>query len=331
MRKLCLAIVILMACGALLGDGLPAYWLDYLPGRAEAVRQDMKSAPGGDTFLFITDCHAPDNNMLSPQIAEYLMKKTGVKLVVLGGDYMNGNATAAEAAQTIDGYISRFSFTHPAVLRGNHDTNYQGGERLPDSEFARIVRKVTPDAYQSGDRLYYYIDNKKARIRYILLDTSDEANTETGIMVDQEQRDWLRKTVLETPRGWRIRVFQHILFDYCPVHQGRKEGPWMTRSANTVIDILDSVYDKARAEITAVISGHVHMDHATRSRKGYPIISTTCDAGRGSQASYWDHDFPLRPSGTINEQVIDAYTVDTLHRKIIVRRIGCGIDREYAF
>ena len=141
MSKLFFAIVFLLACGAALCDGLPAYWLDYLPGRVEAVKQDMKSAPGGDTFLFITDCHAPDNDMFSPQIAEYVMKNTGIKLAVLGGDYMNGNATAAEAAQTIDGYISRYSFTHPAVLRGNHDTNYQGGERLPESEFARIVRR----------------------------------------------------------------------------------------------------------------------------------------------------------------------------------------------
>ncbi|MBO4548706.1 MAG: hypothetical protein J5758_05765, partial [Abditibacteriota bacterium] len=73
------------------------------------------------------------------------------------------------------------------------------------------------------------------------------------------------------------------------------------------------------------------MDHAIYSKKGYPVISTTCDAGRGAQASYWDHMYPLRPDGTVNEQVLDVFTVDPRRRTISVRRIGCGIDREYRF
>ncbi|MBO4548625.1 MAG: metallophosphoesterase, partial [Abditibacteriota bacterium] len=163
MRKLFVIFLLLAACGAALCAELPGYWKDYLPGRIAAVKQDMKAAPAGDSFLFITDCHRPDNPLLSPAVAEYVMKETGIGLVVLGGDYMNANTTAKEAGETINDVISLYSFTEPAVLRGNHDTNYQGGERLPAAEFAKIVRRVSPGAYQDGDRLYYCIDRKKAR------------------------------------------------------------------------------------------------------------------------------------------------------------------------
>ncbi|MBR4748187.1 MAG: metallophosphoesterase [Abditibacteriota bacterium] len=305
---------------------LPGYWADYLPGRVAEIRADMKKAAGhGETFVFITDIHVPHNSMMSPSLIREVMDRTGIDWVIMAGDYMNAHATAKTGLETMEKYLSLFSFTDPVVLRGNHDTNYVGYQAVTDEQFLSLVRKYSRRSYTNGDRMYFALDDKRSRIRHIFLDTGDDNNK----FVEEDQLRYLEQQIKSAPKGWHAAVFLHIFLRGQEAAKGIV-APGLYEDGRRVKAVLDRLYGKTRADIIGVFCGHNHTDFHMYSEAGYPIIATTCDSGE-IQASYWDPRQPLRPRGTIHESAFDVVTIDTDSRMIYMKRIGAGVDRQFRY
>ncbi len=326
MKKVIPVLVIALASLSALAGPLPEYWQDYLPAKISDIKADMKKASGhGETFVFVTDIHVPHNSMASPQVIGEILDRTNIGTVIMGGDYMNAHATAKTGLETMEKYISLFSFTDPIIIRGNHDTNYVGYEAVSDRQFISLVRKYSRRSFTNGDNMYFTWDNKKARIRHIFLDTGDD-NTK---FVDKDQLDYLKKQLRSAPEGWHVAVFLHMFL------RGRKAdkgivAPGLYEDGRKVKAALDILCGKTKADLIGVFCGHNHTDFHMYSEAGYPVIATTCDSS-GIQASYWDPRQPLRPRGTIYEAAFDVVTIDTDSRMIYMKRIGAGADRQFRY
>ncbi|MBO4547920.1 MAG: metallophosphoesterase [Abditibacteriota bacterium] len=320
------AALLLLALSLYAGRELPGYWADYLSDRVEDIRADIKKTGGqGESFVFITDIHVPHNSMMSPSVIREVMAQTGVSRVIMAGDFMNAHATAKTGLDAMEKYLSRFSFTDPLVIRGNHDTNYVGYEIVSDTQFQALVRKYSSKSYSNGDKMYYTLDDHRSRIRHIFLDTGDDNKK----FVEKDQLLYLEKQIRSAPEGWHVAVFQHISL------RGQEAGkgivnPGLYEDGRKVKAVLDKLCGKTRADIIGVFCGHSHTDFHMYSEAGYPIIATTCDSS-GIQASYWDPRQPLRPAGTIHEAAFDVVTINTRRRMIFMKRIGAGVDRQYKY
>ena len=316
--------VMISACS--FAQELPEYWKNYLPGKIADIKADMKKAAGhGETFIFITDLHVPNNSFMSPLVIREVMAQTGIDQVIMDGDYMTAHGTVASGLEVMEKYVSLFPFTDPIILRGNHDTNYQGHEKIPDIDFISLVRKYSGKSFTNGDHMYFVWDNKKSKIRHIFLDTGDEYS----IFVEKDQLDYLKKQIKSAPAGWHVVLVEHIFLRGGEASKGIRP-PGMHEDGKRVKAVLDSLYGKTRADFIGVFCGHNHTDFNIYSEVGYPVIATTCDAGEG-QASYWDPRQPLRPRGTINEVVFDVVTINTDSRMIYMKRIGAGADRQFHY
>ena len=91
------------------------------------------------------------------------------------------------------------------------------------------------------------------------------------------------------------------------------------------------VYDftQAKAKVCAIISGHIHNDYNEMKAYGVPSITTACDAINGSAQGI--SPTYVRSEGTVTEQAIDLFFVDTTARTIKTIRLGAGENRVFTF
>lgn len=295
---------------------LPAYWVDYIDSKIDSIKQLTED--NDEVFAFITDIHVPQNQMHSPDIVNYINSKISIPYVVNGGDYINSNPSRREALNVMDRWINK-AYPSWYLLRGNHDTNYQGSGTVTEKDFTghatkRLRNSITP---MIENRNIYYFDNVQSKIRHIILDTITEQVVDIS-----DQVNWMKAKITELPIGWGVVVITHMYFAPSRVSAGVTELEALNVGTQ-IKDGLDSIYDSANASIIAYICGHCHRDYSIVTEKGYPIISTTCDAG-GAQASNWDIDNPTRTVGTTNEQAFDIYGINKSTKTITTIRIGAG-------
>lgn len=308
---------------------VPSYWLEYMQTKLEELKSKMYSLTGKqDSFVFITDIHVPSNYMHSPSLARYIVANSNISKVVLGGDYTTSNDSALASCLTIDKYTKLFNGTDLFVLRGNHDTNYQGTGKVTDEMFYNVAIKYVEKFVDTKGRLYFCYDNVSQKLRYIFMDTRDD-NVFPEYAVTDEQLNWLEEKCSELGSDWSVVVLCHMMFTGKEISTGITELP-ICANGLRIKNKIDSIYDTIQAQIVGIISGHCHRDYSIVSEKGYPIIATTTDAG-GVQASLYDINYPVREQGTTTEQAFDVFTIDLSNRKIYSTRFGAGVDREFSY
>lgn len=167
----------------------------------------IKSIPEGKSFIFLADPHVRGSNLMkSPAIIGYIREKSDVKKVIVGGDYIHIEKTAALALAEMKDYIGKMrdvAGDDLLVVMGNHDFNNPNNN--PNSLVEDFIDKVVryqdlEDVLMSGvktrvcedvkekiayldcsddekeelihySRLHYHIDNSEQKIRYIMLNT----------------------------------------------------------------------------------------------------------------------------------------------------------------
>ena len=131
------------------------------------------------------------------------------------------------------------------------------------------------------------------------------------------------------PSGYTVVVLSHLALT--------DPGNVMTVFKG-VADVLDAAkaktsitvggvsynYSSFAGNIACVICGHNHVDADGTTTGGIPVISTTCDRLPKSTSS--EEFKAARVAGTITEQAIDVYLIDTEARKINTIRIGGSFD-----
>ena len=343
-------------------EGLPAYYGGHLAKVAERLR--ALSARCDDAFFFVTDLHIPSNHCVSGRILAKLVAETDVKKVLCGGDMPEAFGGKASVDRTIAAYRGEWVAAveraggefYPA--KGNHDFTIRDSPTAQsgftcDGKTARDVlmdtaavraRAVT----NTGDpeACYYYVDFPKARVRYIVADTTDSVRTDrtwwaVRYGMGERQLAWLAEKALSTiPRGWSALVMQHIpVTGIVGGEPGSVEtfAPWRrlleAYQNRGRASVCGREYDFADAggAILCNLTGHEHAERQTFQR-GLWHITEPCDAAYSDYivgSSPWCENLPAKEKGTVFEQTFDAVHIDVRGRALHFTRIGGGGNRTF--
>lgn len=337
------------------GSALPVYWKTYLDNKKdELIVAELSIGFAGASFIFITDVHWKDNYKNSPAIISYIRQITQVKDVVCGGDILeNHGERAAKIAEMLD-WNECVKPVGCINLVGNHDYNTSDQpkstwdvNRIKPEEFYRMCNSETEKVvsydytnnvsvseagyrFNAGRYTEYFgfCDNNTQKIRYIFLDSTcvhkpvQDGMTSSDLRISDAQLRWMQDRITELEEGWTVLVFTHIALG----------ANGLFEIGQQIENALNTIYDNASASIAGVICGHCHKTLSYTTSKGYPFISTTCDARKQSQAA--NDPTGYSNGGDVNEQAFDIFYVNTNNRTIHVIRIGAGdtdLNRDFTY
>ncbi len=309
------------AAAELAGATVPDYWTWSLNVAAYTVDQNEKKAGGSmSSFFFVTDTHWENNNKKTFDVANYLYEEAGIQHLVFGGDYINGSTTIEAAEPKIGAFLAAIETFRGDwyAVRGNHDNNgawepETAGDVWTDAEYYEKFHQYSANARADGE-LYNYVDDADAKIRYYFFDdgsTNPYGAADVNTAAYATQMAWLKETAATLEEGWGIVVVQHRPNDF----------------KSQLLPVLDEI-GKAN-DIIAVFGGHHHRDIVTITDGGYPIITTTSDAGGSTSAG--DPLTPNRTPGTNIEQLMEIVQIDRVNRKVYLTRVGAGACRVFEY
>ena len=283
-------------------DGVPLSeeWKEYLATKQTEIKSALVSiGDAGESFTFVTDCHIPRNNMLTPTIIRALDKVCPVNYHINGGDFIDINTDSAQSAlNVLWQWKDEMHGMTEYCVRGNHDTNNYNGENPTNAitvgQFYAIMDRQIENIVNTNGKTYYCIDNDSQKIRLIVLDSSLADKT--------EMYAWFSTKLTELDSTWTILVIQHYLW-------GSTTATIHTNGQAT-IDAINAVYSSINAKFIGILAGHTHVDYnATESVNGYHLIARTKNYGTGL--------------GTTS-LAIDYVTIDKTAETINFLRIGDG-------
>lgn len=381
---------------------IPKYWIENESDYTMYLEDKIKSANSiiSDTkFTFLTDPHWLGNAKNSNNIFGYVTKKMGIMNCFNGGDIlmnMTDTPLAKQAKFSLNSYMSDLNDIIPKNLHyimGNHDTNQTNalsGATSSDYDNARLSYKDiyeaciepwknekhfsdrlewsswaigTPQYY--WNRMHYHVDDEKARIRYIVLNSGAYGEIASLVGSNGEefywQLNWIYQTLMGTEEGWTCIVFAHQFLSnkeidtenhYYDIWSYSKPIAKMLISARnktvyrpdfTHTQVLES-YDFTNIksiDVACMICGHSHVDESiiydastdiaevgntVTSNNQMLLVATTCDAYTNTVHPQYE-----MMKGTTTEQAFDIFSVDKTNKKIYTTRIGAGIDREFKY
>lgn len=293
---------------------VPEYYHDndYLKNKISTINSYLDSCyENADAFIFITDAHWKYNQKHSPALIRYIYDHTGVNKVIDGGDGENGKEDRLlEYTHTLNAAF--WNKTYYTV--GNHEC-FNGAT----SGFITNAYDMHREDYKgNASKHYYYFDNARTKIRYIVLANfycGGATNGLNGIAVDTEQQDWLRNEALNIPSGWSSIIVTHLLYSI-----NVDDNSLQLTDAN-----LENILDENKNKIICVLQGHTHRDRITYTNGGIPVIINTCDKQKAVDLEgHVNQDIIVpREIGTIREQAFDVVVINKKDREIKLIRIGC--------
>lgn len=338
---------------------IPSYYKEYLDNRIKEMDDlffNYKSY--NDSFIFITDLHLSRNHKKSPSLIRYILKYSNINKVFSGGDIPVAYGSKQDLLDMAHLFKKLFynkisPFGKLYCIEGNHDFTIRTsreentGYTFP-MQFSRNVfcERMTayPEVFTNedvADALYYYIDNKGQKIRYIILNTTDSASAGEnpwGVLFTfgKTQKDWVAKIVKDTPSNYKLVFMMHVP----PITPEKEWYPTTVKFLTAIaekkeIDINSTHYDFSNApDVIMCLSGHMHKDECT-FKDGLLWVDIACDAFysdyKGSMFGNPD-DYPSKGGGgNINEQTFDCIGIDVNDKKIDMIRIGGGYDRTFHY
>ena len=338
-------------------NGIPRYWdsaLDTAIAKIQAL--DGETGTHGDSFVFVTDYHIPDNANHSAALIKEIVASTAVDKVFYGGDTLNAQTAKVQAYALHRKFWRQFDGLRVFPIYGNHDNNDNSKRTEEDiltynevySLFGKRVEKyginttISPDTHNEDSLIgdteitwrerwghteplgsYYYYDNVPQKIRYIVLN---------GFFVVKagDQGTWFRNTLNATAAGWTIVVLCHAWWK----DAARTEFTATTGSLKNALDAY--IKGGGAAKVACWIAGHLHYDYSEMidtvvtsgddagKTYSFPVIITTCDS--------YLNDTTNMTLGTATEQAFDVVHIDTYNQTIKCTRVGAGEDRlEYSY
>lgn len=296
---------------------IPSYFETNLATAIASIKSYMMAlGTDGDAFVFVTDCHWNNNAKHSPALINEIIKKTSVRMVVNGGDYIYAHEdTKEEAYNEIYDCIQAFEFSDsnvvPFNIYGNHDNNTNNNNDattyLVQSELYDMLLRPNASKVVFGGYNYYYFDNDSAQIRYIfLLWGNNELPAQTA---------WIAEVMSSLPNGYKAVVFHHGIY-------GVNSSSEIVITAQFILDAFEDYKD----DLICFVQGHAHSDqvyYAYDNNTTVPIILTDTDS--------------LSPlvgdatTGTITEQCFDVMIINTSTQTIQCVRVGRGSSRTISY
>ena len=329
---------------------VPDYFKENLAEGIDRVNQNMGEAgPNSLSFLFITDMHWENNAKHSPLLVHEVMKRTGLPLMINGGDLINqGEKTAMRESLTEALDTVQYPGTFMATVRGNHDNNWNGWggqHNHPDwkfsyndiygYEFAYMMRnKNLVDDFHylnlGNDFTYTFTisDASNKKWRFICVDTRD-FDSGTNINVDSSKKIC---DLLTASKGENIIFVAHIYNDNHKHTDFEQDLEKIVdaRNAQGITTVswgsVDFSASDPTSKVIACFGGHEHEDYDWTTPKGVPFILTDSDNAPRTETTKYGHEY-----GTVGEQCFDIMTINLSTKTIKAVRIGRGIDRQFNF
>ena len=332
-------------------DGLPGYYSTYLADRIRMINKDKSPS-----FIFITDTHVTANRMRSPMLIKEITERTSIKKVVWGGDAIPAYGNEDEIKKCwkkqllFDSLIVKDGQLYK--IRGNHDFTIKEnrfssvGVTYSQVETARLLMGNCPDDVVSNSvdagACYYYFDDKKNKLRYVVFDTTDSVkstNVPWGTIygVHDTQLKWVADSAIaSTPEGFGLVFFSHVPFTdttgarHEVLSNIRELVDAAALKTAGKIGLINYDFSKLKhVDVLLVMSGHNHQDMQTY-RNGVVHVVTSCDTAYDDyKADPFVKDLSGMKKGTVNEQCFDCVTIDRRKRLVKNYRIGIGGNRYF--
>ena len=307
---------------------LPAYYNDYLDGKVSEIAELKKTE--SDAFFFWTDTHYPDNAGNTAAVLEYLQGKIGPTKLFFGGDTsLNADRLDPGVSANTSSWMQAGLYGCFFPIRGNHDfisstsSAVASPETMNNLEVHRYLDSFTSPAavYNPDDAQanYYYIDNDKAKIRYVVFDSTDSVvDGRVHYGMSDRQRQWLFDGIYGSlPKDWSVIFLSHVPF---------------AKDHNTLpqhLDVCGRISELSRDRTVLLsVCGHRHSDVESGIGTVFQVITAAdCLVDMAKIVSPYSVRQPKKEKGTVNEQTIDYVSISKDHSKVSMKRIGYGNDR----
>lgn len=288
-------------------DILPTYYDGPIKTAISNIKTNMETVGiTGDTFIFFSDVHWPQNVGISGMVIDRMMREIpALQTIINGGDTIN---SASDADTSIPAFMASYMPQHGTLYNivGNHD-HYVSDAKVYATLLKHMDYKVT-----AGGFGYYYFDNTVAKTRYVCLNTS-------GSMTPQIT--WLNTVLESMPDGYNALVFAHIFYDFNPPQT--YEDAYLTNVGKSICDACDTFNtNHATKKVFAIFGGHVHVDLNYTTTGGIPLVLIDNNGLNTFGPN-------TATAGTITESVLDIVTVDYTNKTIKCERIGRGTSRSF--
>lgn len=327
---------------------LPDYWKDHTNARVKAIREKMAEVGRNKSaFFFYSDAHWTSNAKKSPLLLKYLYKNTPINKTNYGGDIVATEAyDYATMAYLFDSWrISIRDLPNHHSVAGNHDDRNQTGhdhEFTIENVYSFLLAPEECNDRVDGEGLYYYIDDKVEKTRYIYTDTAcyDAYN------LSVEQAQFIVDSLKSTPANWHIIIIGHAWYSQQYVENTNIVNADGLTTTTTKIVELASQFNKHEigtlsdlymvdengtashsgsitydfkgltAKVEFCLGGHLHNDRNDMF-SNIPVIIVEADTMHNRNGS-------VSTAGTISEQSISAVIVDYKNNEVNFIRVGRG-------
>lgn len=346
----------------LLKEKYPSYYEAQLTQKINETKTlQERGGAKAFSFAFITDIHLTSNSKNSFKLLEEIDKKANLRTIITGGDWVNNSNDKSKVIDQMReiNYLIHNYKNKTLHCVGNHDDNTIKNNYnlaiLPNEMYANMFNFIEGEFNEGKEEgLYYYKDDTKNKVRYIVLNSQDiryiknSDNTlaykgQWDYAFRQHQLLWFSNVALNVPSpSWAVIVISHIP----PIKEGVVGSDRAIANADVAWDILTAFKNKTSytstptngefgqsisvnftgkgGDVICWLSGHVHADNII-DKNGIKLITTLNDSH-----DEWEQA-PARPIGTVSEQAFDIITVNKAIRQIKIKRIGAGEDREITY
>lgn len=344
---------------------IPSWWTDAVAEAIQDCYDRDKTLTSGDRFFFITDPHwhnsknpgQQDNYGRSSDLISYIAEKTGIQLVLCGGDIVWSYAkTQSDAMQEIRDYFLSFKNKNLRILSvaGNHDSNMSSlnasgvtetnndigmnnGEgdtanaTLRKSQMYNVLgRQMEYYAQTYPEHLCFCYDNKSQKIRYIGFNFYESIKEfdQTQYILDPI-KNWIETKVNEVKKeNYTIILMSHSYWSTpkAVTETQDKHDYYFLYPGNTFKQMFLSL-KRQGAKIAAWFVGHIHLDYSQEVEENGTklwIIGTRTDNGdlytNSNAVKNYHSDAMTKDSST--EQAFDIVYLDTNIKQITMYRVG---------
>ena len=320
----------------------PAFYEEHIGQVISAYMEAKKNAPHCVGFAFITDIHIHLNGRASVPLLLKIGENTDIKTVLCGGDHCWAFGSKAQCLVNFSDSLNYMDPLRETMnlyhARGNHDCTVQSsfelatGYTMPyDVLQQTFASHSTPASGSVPGKLYYFADDADNKIRYIILDTSENhLDEDAGWGVEngmhEEQLQWLANVALQLPdEDWAAVAVGHIpcTEELCRF-KGNLDSLRIIMEAfknKTSCDYAD--FTNVKGELVAYLCGHTHRD-ASAFTNGLLHVNTGCDA-------YCKDDGISRDVGRTENTLFDIFILDRQEKTLRTLRVGAGKDRFFYY
>lgn len=297
---------------------IPDYYFEnnYIDNRVKDIKDAIaESTDDHETFFWITDIHweTKNNTRNAPRLIHYIASKTGIDILLNGGDAGDSQEICKDAVSQLLGALGS---NRVYSVSGNHEMYDASQYEYPFDRVADELRGHNTDiVYGDNNKSYFFFDNEKEQMRYIGLSTFGLYDSAYESAYTSEQLEWFKNIALSVEAGWTIVIFTHAIYNVRCATDKLYISP---SGARDFIDAIDNYNGNGR--IACVLIGHTHRDRIHIGSTGVPYIISASD-----RFLPYEGDINVeRIPGTISEQHFEVVVIDKKKRVIKLLSIGAN-------